>query len=394
MSRSLLVIYATGALDGVGIALIFPMLPGLVRYLSGPQGISAVFGAMLALYAFMQFVFAPVLGVLSDRYGRRPVLLLSLTGSTIDYLVMAFTPYLWLLFIGRGIAGVTSANLAVATAYIADITPEAERARRFGMFTACFSVGFVTGPVIGGALSDISLFAPFLGAAALNLINLSVALFILPESHPPERRPIDRRALNPLAPLRWALTIRPLVPLLALFLLISLVSQTYGTLWVLFVEDRFDWSAPEIGLSLTLYGALVALAQACATGPLTRRLGERGTLLVGIACDTGGLFILAFAQASWMAFAAIPLFAFGGVGQPALRSLQTSVVDAEHQGELQGVVASFVSLAAFFGPLIFGGIYALSQEDWPGLVWLAGAAICALAVPVALSVPKSVDRPS
>lgn len=391
MSRSLIVIYAIGALDGVGIALIFPMLPDLVRSLSGPQGVSEVFGAMLALYAFMQFVFAPVLGVLSDRYGRRPVLLLSLAGTSIDYLIMAFTPYLWLLFVGRAIAGLTAANTAVAAAYIADITPEAERARRFGMFTACFSVGFVTGPAIGGALRDVSLFAPFLGAAALNFINLSVALFFLPESHPPERKPIDWRALNPLMPLHWALTFRPLVPLLALFLLISLVSQTYGTLWVLFVEDRFDWSAAEIGLSLTLYGALVALAQACATGPLTRRLGERGALLVGIACDAGGLFVLAFAQASWMAFAAIPLVALGGVGQPALRSLQSRAVDREYQGRLQGVVASFVSLAAFFGPVIFGGIYALSQPEWPGLVWIAGAAICALAVPVALTIPKTAD---
>jgi DHA1 family tetracycline resistance protein-like MFS transporter len=394
MSGSLIVIYAVGALDGVGIALIFPMLPGLVRSLSGPQGVSEVFGVMLALYAFMQFVFAPVLGVLSDRYGRRRVLLLSLAGSTLDYLIMAFTPYLWLLFIGRAIAGLTAANMAVAAAYIADITPETERARRFGMFTACFSVGFVTGPVIGGALSDLSLFAPFLGASALNLINLSVALFVLRESHSPERKPIELRALNPLRPLRWALTFRPLVPLLALFLLISLVSQTYGTLWVLFVEDRFDWSATEIGFSLTLYGALVALAQAGATGPLTRRLGERRTLLVGIACDCGGLFVLAFAQASWMAFAAVPLFAFGGVGQPALRSLLSSAVDREHQGELQGVVASCVSVAAFFGPLIFGGIYALSQAEWPGLAWIAGAVVCALAVPVALSIPKSAARPS
>ncbi|MCW5736158.1 MAG: TCR/Tet family MFS transporter [Enhydrobacter sp.] len=378
----------------MGVALIFPMLPGLVRSLSGSQEVSVVFGAMLALSAFMQFVFSPVLGVLSDRYGRRPVLLLSLAGSTFDYLIMAFAPYLWLLFIGRALAGLTSANQACAVAYIADITPEAERARRFGIFTACFSVGFVAGPVIGGALSDISLLAPFLAAAALNGVNLSVALLTLPESHAPERKPIDWRALNPLVPLRWAFTLRPLVPLLVLLLLISLVSQTYGTLWVLFVDDRFGWNFAQIGLSLTAYGVLVAVAQACATGPLTRRLGERGTLLVGIACDTGGLLALAFAQASWAAFAAVPMLAFGGVGQPALRSLQTHAVERRDQGKLQGVVASFVSLAAFFGPLIFGGIYRLSQADWPGLVWIVGAVICALAVPITLSVPESADRAS
>lgn len=395
MSRPLVAISLTGALDGLGIALIFPMLPVLVRSLNGPQGASEMFGAMLALYAFMQFVFAPVLGALSDRYGRRPVLLLSLAGSAIDYLIMAFTPCLWPLFIGRAIAGLTAANQAVAAAYITDITPEAERASRFGMFTACFSVGFVAGPVIGGALSDLSpQLGPFLGAAVLNGINLAIALFILPESHAPESKPIAWRTLNPLAPLRWALTVRPLVPLLTLFLLVSLVSQTYVTVWVLFVENRFHWSADEIGLSLTVYGVLVAVAQGGVTGPLTRAIGERGALLVGIACDAGGLLVLSFAQSSWMAFAAVPLLAFGGVGQPALKSLQANAVDRWHQGELQGVVASFVSLATFFGPIIFGGIYALSQAQWPGLVWMVGAAVCAVAAPVALSVPGRAKRPS
>jgi MFS transporter, DHA1 family, tetracycline resistance protein len=392
MSRPLAVIFAIAALDAAGISLIFPILPGLLRSMTGTHEVSALFGVMLALYAFMQFVFAPVLGVLSDRYGRRPVLLLSLAGSTIDYLIMAFTPYLWLLFVGRAMAGLTAANAAVATAYIADITPEAERARRFGMFQACFGAGFAMGPVIGGVLGDIWLRAPLL-AAALNGINLALALFILPESHRSERKRIDWRALNPFVPLRWALTSRALIPLLAAFFLISLVGQTYTTVWVLFVKDRFDWTTTEVGLSLSAFGVLV-FAQAFAIGPLTRWLGERGTLLLGIVCDAIALLTLAFAQASWIVFAVIPPLAFGGIGLPALRSLQTNAVDREHQGQLQGVIASLLSLAAIFGPLVFSWIYALSQPGWTGLVWIVGVAIYAFTVPVVLAVPKSADRAS
>jgi DHA1 family tetracycline resistance protein-like MFS transporter len=392
MSRPLAVIFAIAALDAAGISLIFPILPGLLRSMTGTHEVSALFGVMLALYAFMQFVFAPVLGVLSDRYGRRPVLLLSLAGSTIDYLIMAFTPYLWLLFVGRAMAGLTAANAAVATAYIADITPEAERARRFGMFQACFGAGFAMGPVIGGVLGDIWLRAPLL-AAALNGINLALALFILPESHRSERKRIDWRALNPFVPLRWALTSRALIPLLAAFFLISLVGQTYTTVWVLFVKDRFDWTTTEVGLSLSAFGVLV-FAQAFAIGPLTRWLGERGTLLLGIVCDAIALLTLAFAQASWIVFAVIPPLAFGGIGLPALRSLQTNAVDREHQGQLQGVIASLLSLAAIFGPLVFSWIYALSRPGWTGLVWIVGVAIYAITVPVVLAVPKSADRAS
>lgn len=392
MSRRLVVIFASTALDAAGIALIFPILPNLLRAMAGTDDVSALFGAMLALYAFMQFVFTPVLGVLSDRFGRRPVLLLSLAGSTIDYLVMAFTPYLSLLFAGRAIAGLTAANTAVITAYIADITPEAERARRFGLFHAFFGAGFVMGPVIGGMLGDISLRDPFLAAAALNGVNLSIALFVLPESHRPERKPFDWRALNPFVPLRWAVTFRALTPLLVVFLLVGLVGQTYTTVWVLFVTDRFGWTGTEIGLSLGVFGALVAIAQAFAIRPVTRRFGERGTLIFGIACEAIALLILTFAQAGWIAFALIPLIAFGGVGAPALRSLLTNAVDRKQQGQLQGVIASFVSLAAIFGPLLFSWIYALSWPAWTGLVWIVGAAIYAVAVPVVLIAPAGVDR--
>ena len=389
MSRRLAVIFATIALDAAGIALIFPVLPGLLRSLTGLDDVSVLFGAMLALYALTQFASAPVLGVLSDRYGRRPVLLLSIAGSTIHYVIMAFTPYLWLLFVARAITGLTAANMAVAIAYIADITPEAERARRFGLAQAFFGAGFVMGPVIGGVLGFIGLRDPFQFAAALNGMNLLLALFMLPESHHPERKPIDWHALNPLVQLRWALTFRPLIPLLVVFLLISLVGQTYSTVWVLFVEDRFGWNDIDVGLSLSAFGASIAAVQVLAVGPVTRWLGERGTLFLGIGCEASALVILAFARSSWIAYAVIPLLAFGGIGVPALRSLQTKAVDRERQGELQGVIAALASMAAILGPLFFSWVYALSRRDWNGLVWIAGVAIFAVSVPVVLAVPKN-----
>ncbi|HKF63201.1 MAG TPA: TCR/Tet family MFS transporter [Dongiaceae bacterium] len=402
MNRPLAVILATVLLDAAGYALMFPTLPSLLRALTGQSEISVLFGAMLALYAFTQFVFTPMLGVLSDRYGRRPVLLLSLAGSTIDYLIMAFTPYLWLLFAGRAMAGLTSANTAIATAYITDITPEAQRARRFGLSQAFFGAGFVMGPVIGGVLGDIWVRDPFIFAAALNGLNLAIVLFVLPESHRPQRKPIaqnpadgkliDWRVVNPLVPLGWALTFRALVPLLVVFSLISLGGQTYGTIWVLFVEDRFGWTETEVGLSLAMFGGLVILAQAFAIGPVTARLGERGTLLLGLGCEAVTLLVFAFAHAGWIAFAAIALLAFGGVGLPALKSLQTKAVDPARQGELQGVAGSLWSLGAIFGPLAFSWIYALSQPGWNGLVWIAGVGIYALAMSVVLALPGSAGR--
>jgi DHA1 family tetracycline resistance protein-like MFS transporter len=388
MNRPFAVILSIVAVDAAGLSLIFPILPTLLRDITGVEEISGLFGQVLALYAFMQFIFAPVLGVLSDRYGRRPVLLLSLAGSIVDYLIMAFAPSLWLLLVGRAMAGLTAATGAVTAAYIADITPEAERARRFGLFNAFFGAGFFIGPIIGGVLGTFWWREPFFAAAALNSVNLAIALFLLPESHRSERKPIDWRALNPLGPLRWALTFRALLPMLAVFLLISLVGQTYSTVWVLFVEDRFNWTATKIGLSVGAFGALVALAQAFAVGPAIRRFGERGALLLGIGCEALAQLILAFAQAGWMVFAMIPLLAFGGIGLTALRSLQANAVAPEQQGELQGVVASLVGLVAIFGPLAFSWIYTLSQPGWPGFVWMVGAAIYAVILPIVLALPK------
>src|SRR6218665_1434329 len=263
LNKALVVILAAVTLDAVGIGLIFPILPALLRDVGHMTEVATLLGIMLALYSACQFLFSPVLGVLSDRFGRRPVLLVSLAGAAIDYLVMAFAPELWMLLVGRAIAGITSANMAVATAYITDISTEEERARRFGLFHAMFGIGFIIGPVLGGVLGDVWVRAPFIAAALLNGVNFALALFVLPESRkgtPGARFTWD--TLNPFKPLKWALTFSALIPLMAIFVIMNFVGTMYGTIWALFGEDAFKFDGLMIGLSLGAYGIFHAGAQA------------------------------------------------------------------------------------------------------------------------------------
>lgn len=387
MNKALIVILSAVLLDAVGIGLIFPILPDLLRDVAHQSDVAMLIGLMLALYSAMQFLFSPVLGVLSDRYGRRPVLLVSLAGAAIDYLVMAFAPELWLLVVGRAIAGLTSANMAVATAYITDISDESVRAKRFGYFHAMFGIGFIIGPVLGGFLGDIWVRAPFIVAALLNAGNFALALFVLPESRKgtAETR-FDLSSLNPFRPLGWAMSFAPLLPLMAIFVIMNFVGTMYGTVWALFGKDTFEWNGLMIGLSLGAFGLFHAGAQALLTGPAAARLGEKGAMLTGMACELVALVVLGFATQGWILFALAPLFALGGIGMPALQSLTTQKVDADNQGKLQGVLASLVSLAAVFGPLFFAYTYFGLKANWPGLVWIVGAGVYLLALPLLFTI--------
>jgi DHA1 family tetracycline resistance protein-like MFS transporter len=340
-----------------------------------------MYGVILALYAFMQFVFSPVLGVMSDRFGRRPVLLASIAGATIDYLFMTFSPVFSVLLIGRAIAGVTSANMAVATAYISDITPESERAQRFGWMSACFGIGFIIGPIIGGTLGEVWLRSPFLAAAILNAANLALVYFILPESRTASTTPFDRATLNPLAPMRWALGLKALLPLLIICLIFGLVGNIPGTVWVLYGQDKFHWNGVTVGLSLATFGVCHAGSQALLTGPITKRLGELRTIALGMIFDGTAFVVIAIATHGWVAFAIAPLFALGGVGLPALQALMSREVGEEKQGELQGVVASITSLTAIIGPLVGTAVYSYSKTTWIGTVWVIGAGIYLLTLP-------------
>lgn len=384
MSKPLIVIFVAVVLDAIGIGLIFPILPALLRDVTHAENVAAYIGVMTALYAAMQFVFAPVLGSLSDRLGRRPVLLISLAGAAVNYLFLAFAPSLWMLLLGRAIAGLTSANVSVATAYITDISAEHQRARRFGLFNAMFGIGFIIGPVLGGVLGDHWLRLPFIAAAVLNACNLLLAFFVLPESRKPSREKIDLAALNPLKPLHWVFSMKTLLPVISVFLIFSATGEAYGTSWALWGSDAFHWNGLWIGLSLGTFGVCQAFAQAFLPGPAVKLLGERAAILVGIACACTALAVMAFATEGWMIFAIMPLFALGGIGVPALQSLATRQVDESQQGQFQGVLASALSLASIAAPLAFSSLYVLVRAQWPGAIWLTVIALYALSVPLVL----------
>ncbi|WP_083607498.1 TCR/Tet family MFS transporter [Thalassospira sp. TSL5-1] len=380
--RPLIVIYFALCLDAVGISLVFPILPDLLAEVTQGGNVAFYIGIMTSLYAVMQFIFAPVLGALSDNLGRRPVLLVSLAGATINYAIMAFAPHLWMLLLGRLIAGLTSANAAVASAYITDISAENIRARRFGLMNAMFGAGFIVGPILGGVLGDYWVRLPFIAAAVLNGYIFLLAFFILPETHQKTGLKIAFSTLNPIAPLRWMFSMSGLLPIVLVFFLLSGTGEAYGTCWALWGADTFQWNGLWIGLSLGMFGIFQTLVQAFLPAPTTRFLGERGAVIAGIFCACLALVIMAFARQGWIIFTIMPIFALAGIGIPAFQALATRKVDAARQGQLQGVLTSAVSLATIIGPLAFSAFYMLVQKTWPGAIWFSVVALYVLAIPL------------
>jgi MFS transporter, DHA1 family, tetracycline resistance protein len=384
VNRPLIVIYTAIALDAIGIGIIFPILPRLLEQITHTHEVALFIGIMTALYAVMQFLFAPMLGALSDNVGRRPVLLISLAGAAINYVVMALAPQLWMLLLARAVAGLTSANVSVATAYITDISPEDKRVHRFGLFNAMFGIGFIIGPVLGGLLGDYGLRLPFVAAAVLNACNFLLALFMLPESRKPARQKIDLPALNPLRPLRWVFSVKRLLPVVLVFFLVSATGEAYGTCWAMWGFDTFQWDGFWIGLSLGTFGVFHMLVQMLLPGPVTRWLGQRKAVVAGFACASIALLAMAFANRGWIVFAIMPIFAFGDIGTPTFQALAARRVDSEFQGQLQGVLASAMSLASIVAPLAFSTIYFVVQKGWPGAIWLSVIVLYAIAIPLAI----------
>lgn len=383
-SRALIVVYAAVMLDAIGIGIVFPILPRLIEHLIHSPDVAHYVGIVAALYSVMQFAFVPMLGALSDRIGRRPVMLLSLGGAAVDYLFLAMAPQLWVLMVGRAIAGITSANSSVATAYITDITLAADRAKRFGVMSAVFGAGFIIGPVLGGFLGDYWLRLPAIAAASLNGANFLLALFLLPETRKRSREPLDLSLLNPLRPLRDLAAFKGLAPVVLVYFLLSMAGDSYGTCWALWGADAFQWNGLWIGLSLAAFGVCQTLVQTFLPGPATRLLGERWATVVGIGCSCVALVAMAFAQHGWVIFAIMPIFALASLGIPAFQAFATEQVDADNQGKLQGVLAAFVSLASVFAPLGFTSLYFLTEKTWPGAIWLWVVVINLIAIPLVL----------
>ena len=381
MPKALIAIFFTLAIDSIGMGLIMPILPALIRDAGHMEATGWQFGALLSLYAAMQFLFAPLLGSLSDRYGRRPLLLISIFGAAVDYVFMAFAPNLALLFVGRAIAGITGANMSVASAYVTDVTPEEDRAKRFGQMYALFGVGFMIGPILGGFLGDIWVRAPFLAAAALNFANFALTYLLVPETRKASSDVKALPKLSLLGPIKPLIAFRAIWGLIFVIVIFSFVGEVAGTIWVLYAEDKFHWTGPMIGLSLTCFGVFHAATQGVLVGPLGKWLGPRGSLLLSMACDGGAYVVMALAGQGWMAFAIMPLFALGGTGGPILQSLLSGHVDDNSQGALMGLVASLQSFVSIFAPLSISLLYFATRSTFPGLVWVLAAVMYLACLP-------------
>ena len=382
INRSSLLIFAIAFLDAVGIGIVFPTLPGLLRsLLDGKGDIAEHYGFLLAAYAATMLLSSPLLGALSDRYGRRPLLLCSLFGTALDDLVMALAPTLSILYLGRTLAGFTGANYTVANAYLTDITTEENRSAAFGRMSACFGVGIIAGPVLGGLAGTYSLRAPFYLAAALNGLSALICLFILPESRRSARQGLERvpmrwTQLNPLASLRSIGSLHGVSRLLYVICTVEMVGQVPAVLWVVYGTAHFGWTPAVVGVSLALFGLIHALVQAFLPALVEKRVKREGTVLIGMASDSLGYVLFSFARSTAAAFSFMPLLCVGGLAQPALQAMLTSKAGEDQQGELQGVITSLNSLIAIVGPIAMASLYAVLQRAWPeypGSVWMFAA---------------------
>jgi len=348
-------ILVTVTLDAIGIGLIFPVMPDLIEEVTGrPLAEAALWGGVLATtFAVMQFLFGPVIGALSDRFGRRPVLLLALAVMAADYLVMALAGSIWLLLAGRLVAGITAATFSTAGAFIADITPPDQRGRRFALIGAGFGVGFVLGPLIGGLLAAIDSRAPFYAAAGLALANLAFGFLVLPETvTDATRRPFSLARANPLGSLRAVTRLPGLRRLLATFLLLGIAMNVYPSIWAYYGQARFGWDTTMVGVSLAIYGISFAVGQALLVGPLIRRYGEHRAAYIGMWINVATLTALGLVTSPALALMITPVTALGGVVTPALQAIASRASPADAQGELQGVLASLNAIAMITSPLI------------------------------------------
>jgi len=386
------------ALDMVAFGIIAPVLPDLIRqFESGDFArASSVTGYFGFAWATMQFIFSPVLGACSDRFGRRPVMLISCFGLSIDYVFMAVAPSLRWLLMGRIISGITTSNVSTAFAYVTDVTKPEERAKPFGLVSAAFGLGFVIGPAVGGWLGNMNLRFPFWAAAALSFGNALYGYFVLPESLPPERRAKSAwHMANPLGSLRLLSSHTELAGLSVVTTLYYLAHNSLPSMWALYTEYRYVWSRRDVGLSLAVVGVCAAVVSGALVGPFVKRFGERRSLLSGLLFGTMGFAGFALASRGWMILAVIPFIALWGIAAPAMQSLMARHVDPSSQGKLQGAINSLRAITGMAGPVLFTQVFAIAISPRYGL-HLPGAPyyLAALLLGASLLLAVYVTRPS
>lgn len=399
---TLLFILIVVLIDVMGIGLVVPVLPGLVKELSGSEAAGArMIGILTAAYAVMQFLMAPILGRLSDRFGRRPVLLVATAGMALDYLVLYFAPSVWWLLLGRMVAGATGASLTVINAYIADVSPPEERAANFGKVGAMFGVGFILGPALGGLLGDYGLRVPFLFAAGISALSWLYGLLILPESLPPGKRTPgwNWAEVNPLKPLA-ALTAYPSVRnLTGVFILVGLAMQVIFTTWVLYTEAVLGWTAGQNGVALAVSGLLSALVSAFLVGRAVSAWGEKKTLLVGLGFGVAEFLILSVANTTPLLYFSLVVGAITGLAQPAIQGYVSSQVADSEQGRVQGAITSLQSVVGIVGPLLATSVFAAFTAEhaplnlhFPGAAFLMAAALMVAGIGLTLRAFRRNER--
>lgn len=392
-------IFIAAMLDVMSLGIIIPVMPGLVEEFTGGDTARAaeVLGVFGTAWALMQFLMSPLLGVVSDRFGRRPVLLISIFGLGLDYVLMALAPSLGWLFLGRVLSGMTAASFSAAGAYIADVTPEERRSKAFGLIGAAFGAGFVLGPAIGGLLGEFGPRVPFWAAATLSLLNGLYGLFVLPESLPRERRaPFSWRRANPLGSLKLMRSHRELLGLAGVLVLFHLACHALPSIFVLYTSYRYGWSTFDVGVMLAMTGIGNIVVQALVVGAAAKHLGDRGMLLAGLAFGMAGMAIYGLAPTATLFWIGLPLFALSGLIQPGIQALMTQRVAPSEQGQLQGANASIMGLTGLVGPGFFTLVFAWSirspsMQGMPGLAVVLSAVLFALALLLALRVTAGED---
>ncbi len=391
-------ILMTMVIDSMGIGLILPVMPALLKEISGiPLADAALYGGILVTaFAVMQFLFGPVMGSLSDRFGRRPILLATLFIMALDYLVMAVAGSFWLLLVGRLIGGVAAATQSTAMAFIADISEPEEKAARFGMVGAAFGVGFVLGPLLGGLLAEFGTRAPFFAAAGLAALNMTLGYFIMPETVTDRtRRALTLKRTNPLGAFVNVNKTPGLGRLLILFFLYEVAFFVYPSVWAYFTEARFGWSPGMIGVSLASFGISIAIVQGGLIRVILSWLGDRGTVIYGLVFNVAAFLVMAFITSGTVALLITPLTALGSVVTPAVQGIMSRQTADDSQGELQGVLASTAALAMIISPLLMTQVFAIFAREGatvylPGAPFLVSMVLMIACVGVFLSRPRTV----